>query len=81
MAGANVVDAARATTQLMTEEFGERALPLPTSYDTVTWGHSQGGHATLWAGQLLETYQAATPNPAVAPLRFAVSLPRRPRPT
>ena len=24
------------------------------------WGHSQGGHAALWAGQLAETYDAAT---------------------
>ncbi len=73
VAGANVVDAARATTQLMTQEFGARdssSRPLPESYDTITWGHSQGGHAALWAGQLLETYQAATPNPAVAPLRL-----------
>lgn len=72
VAGANVVDAARATTQLMTQQFGERtgADALPTSYDTITWGHSQGGHAALWAGQLLETYQAATPNPAVTPLRL-----------
>ncbi len=66
VAGANVVDAARATTQLMDQEFGEGELP--TSYDTITWGHSQGGHAALWAGQLLESYQAATPNPAAAPL-------------
>ncbi len=72
VAGANVVDAARATTQLMTREFGDRPAdrPLPTRYDTITWGHSQGGHAALWAGQLLETYQAGTPNPNAAPLRL-----------
>ena len=77
VAGANVVDAARATTQLMAQQFGEGTSPdrgsdrpLPTSYDTITWGHSQGGHAALWAGQLLETYQAGTPNPTAAPLRL-----------
>jgi hypothetical protein len=26
----------------------------------IIWGHSQGGHAALWAGQLVETYDAAT---------------------
>ncbi len=30
------------------------------SYDVVTWGHSQGGHAALWMGQLLEPYATAT---------------------
>lgn len=76
VAGANVIDAGRATTQLMTREFGGNAggetaggaTELPTSYDTISWGHSQGGHAALWAGQLLETYQAATANPNSAPL-------------
>ena len=93
VAGANVVDAARATTQLMSQEFGadgSTGSPLPTSYDTITWGHSQGGHAALWAGQLLETSQSATPSPYSTPswiagcaMRFAAgataATPRRVR--
>jgi hypothetical protein len=59
IAAANVVDAARAATQLVQQEFGEAT---PSSYDTIAWGHSQGGHAALWAGQLFETYQAGVPN-------------------
>lgn len=68
IAAANVIDAARATTQLMDREFG--ATATPDRYDLITWGHSQGGHAALWAGQLLDTYQEAAPNPAAAPLRL-----------
>ena len=30
------------------------------AYDVVAWGHSQGGHAALWTGQLLEPYAAVT---------------------
>jgi hypothetical protein len=32
----------------------------PARYELISWGHSQGGHAALWAGQLAETYLAAT---------------------
>jgi len=43
----NVLDAARAA----------RALPgLDLAPDTILWGHSQGGHAAAWAGQLAPTY-------------------------
>ena len=70
IAAANVIDAARATTQLMDQEFG--AASTPDRYDAISWGHSQGGHAALWAGQLFESYQAGTPNPRSAP----VTLPR-----
>lgn len=43
----NVLDAARAA----------RALPgLDLALDTILWGHSQGGHAAAWAGQLASTY-------------------------
>lgn len=66
VAAANVIDAARATTQLMAREFGTTATP--ENYDTIAWGHSQGGHAALWAGQLFESYQAGTPNPRSATL-------------
>jgi dipeptidyl aminopeptidase/acylaminoacyl peptidase len=47
-AGRAVLDAVRAA----------RALPdlPPLAPDTVVWGHSQGGHAALWAGQLAPTY-------------------------
>jgi pimeloyl-ACP methyl ester carboxylesterase len=43
----NVLDAARAA----------RALPdLDLAPDTILWGHSQGGHAAAWAGQLAPAY-------------------------
>jgi pimeloyl-ACP methyl ester carboxylesterase len=43
----NVLDAARAA----------RALPgLDLAPDTIIWGHSQGGHAAAWAGQLAPSY-------------------------
>jgi hypothetical protein len=63
IAAANVIDAARATSQLVAREVGDGA---PERYDVVTWGHSQGGHAALWAGQLMDTYQQAAPNPAAS---------------
>jgi Secretory lipase len=63
VAGANVIDIGRAAAQLMTRQF---ATPDTTTYDSIMWGHSQGGHAALWAGQLLESYVAAT-SPAGAP--------------
>ena len=47
VAAYNVLDAARAA----------RALPdLDLALDTILWGHSQGGHAAAWAGQLASTY-------------------------
>ena len=51
------LDAARAGTQLMNQLF---AAAAPSAYDMFVWGHSQGGHAALWTGQLAETYLAAT---------------------
>ena len=45
--GRSVLDAVRAAHQI--EE-------LELAPDTVLWGHSQGGHAALWAGQLAPTY-------------------------
>lgn len=44
--GRSVLDAVRAAHQLDGLDFGQ----------TVIWGHSQGGHAALWAGQLAPTY-------------------------
>ena len=45
--GRSVLDAVRAAHQLE---------HLDLSPETVIWGHSQGGHAALWAGQLAPTY-------------------------
>jgi pimeloyl-ACP methyl ester carboxylesterase len=48
----NVLDAARAA----------RALPgLDLGADTLIWGHSQGGHAAAWAGQLAPSYAPDLP--------------------
>ena len=52
-----MLDSARAATQLGQEVFGP---DTPDRYDMITWGHSQGGHAALWAGQLAETYLEGT---------------------
>jgi hypothetical protein len=53
----DALDAARAGTQLMPQTFAGSA---PPAYDMFIWGHSQGGHAALWAGQLAQSYYAAT---------------------
>lgn len=45
--GRAVLDAARAARQVSGTAFTDQ---------TVIWGHSQGGHAALWAGQLAESY-------------------------
>ncbi|MFW0785299.1 lipase family protein [Gordonia sp. CPCC 206044] len=45
--GRSVLDAARAARQVRDMSFTD---------DTVIWGHSQGGHAALWAGQLTASY-------------------------
>ena len=57
MEGSAVLDAGRAAGQLMNQVFSTTA---PGKYDSVIWGHSQGGHAAIWAGQLAETYLANT---------------------
>jgi hypothetical protein len=54
---ANGIDLVRAAHHLMTE------VGTPTdadAYDVVAAGHSQGGHAAMWMGQLLEPYASAT---------------------
>ncbi|MFZ4518132.1 MAG: lipase family protein [Microthrixaceae bacterium] len=68
VAGANVLDAARAATQLASRTYTTAA---PDRYDMVINGHSQGGHASLWAGQLAEPYLAGTsPVRPTAPIRL-----------
>lgn len=69
VAAANVIDAARATTQLVERESGDDKSPR--GFDTLLWGHSQGGHAALWAGQLFDTYLAAAPNADATPLALS----------
>jgi hypothetical protein len=69
-AGAAVVDSARAAAELVRQELGVD----PPAYDTVVWGHSQGGHAALWAGQVATPYLAQTAparNVAQADVRLA----------
>lgn len=57
-----------------------RQMPgLSLEPETVIWGHSQGGHAALWAGTLAPTY-APAPRPAwscAAPPIDASTYPRR----
>ncbi len=45
--GRSVLDSVRAA---------RRLLPRQTSHRFITWGHSQGGHASLFAGQLAKQY-------------------------
>ncbi len=45
--GRSVLDAVRAAQQMEETDVADK---------TVVWGHSQGGHAALWAGQLLTSY-------------------------
>lgn len=45
--GRSVLDAVRAAQQLEAANLGSQ---------TTIWGHSQGGHASLWAGGLASTY-------------------------
>jgi len=75
VAASNVIDAARATTQLMSQQFGPNtklaaATGLPTSYDTISLGHSQGGHAAMWTAQLYQSYLEGTANSATTPLKL-----------
>ena len=57
IAGGNVLDSTRAAAQLVEQE---KLGTAPERYKLITWGHSQGGHAALWAGQLADTYLAGT---------------------
>ncbi|MGL4305323.1 MAG: lipase family protein, partial [Mycobacteriaceae bacterium] len=58
IAAANVLDSTRAATQLVAQQHSQ--LEKPSEYQMISWGHSQGGHAALWAGQLAESYFAGT---------------------
>lgn len=55
---ANIIDSIRAGHALLGKVY--RPNDLPQAYDVVTWGHSQGAHAAMFAGQLLDSYTAAT---------------------
>jgi pimeloyl-ACP methyl ester carboxylesterase len=57
---ANVIDSVRAVHQLLTTKDAYPGSYQLNAYDVVTWGHSQGGHAAMWAAQLLPSYIAAT---------------------
>jgi hypothetical protein len=56
--GANIIDSIRAGHELL-QKIYRREYPLD-GYDVVTWGHSQGAHAAMFAGQLLQSYTEAT---------------------
>ena len=56
IAASDVLDSTRAAAQLMARQFPG----APSAYNMMTWGHSQGGHAAMWAGQLAQSYLAAT---------------------
>lgn len=57
--GRAALDAVRAARQLDDVTLGEQ---------TVAWGHSQGGHAALWSGQLAPAYAPDVPLAGVAAL-------------
>lgn len=65
-AGRSVLDSVRAAHQLD---------GLVLEDQTVVWGHSQGGHAALWAGQLADTYAPDADIIGVAALSPAADLP------
>lgn len=67
--GRSTLDSGRAAAQIE---------GLETSGDVVIWGHSQGGHAALWAGALADDYApeltvhgVSAISPAADPLAFA----------
>ncbi|WP_315097078.1 lipase family protein [uncultured Cellulomonas sp.] len=64
--GRSVLDAVRAARQLTDVELADR---------TVVWGHSQGGHAALWAGMLAPSYAPEVELDGVAALAPASNLP------
>lgn len=64
--GRSVLDAIRAARQLTEAELAD---------ETVVWGHSQGGHAALWTGQLAPTYAPELRIAGVAALAPASNLP------
>ena len=72
---ANTIDSVRAAHHLLAAAYDGYT---GAAYDVVTWGHSQGGHAAMWAGQLLASYETATHvpgGPALALAGVAVEAP------
>ncbi|MBC9944092.1 DUF308 domain-containing protein [Leucobacter sp. cx-328] len=65
-AGRNVLDAVRAAQQLEAADLGTQ---------TAIWGHSQGGHAALWAGGVASRYAPELDIVGVAALAPASDLP------
>ncbi len=63
----NTLDSARAARQLLNQVYDVLDLDV---YDLQTWGHSEGGHAAMWAAQLAEQYLAATKAPTDATFRL-----------
>lgn len=61
----SVLDAVRAARQLTAARIGNQ---------TVVWGHSQGGHAALWTGQIQPDYASDVPLSGVAALAPASDL-------
>ncbi|MFI8251984.1 lipase family protein [Streptomyces filamentosus] len=61
----SVLDAVRAARQLDQADLSDK---------TVVWGHSQGGHAALWAGQIAASYAPDVPLAGVAALAPASDL-------
>ncbi|WP_448808149.1 lipase family protein [Agromyces bauzanensis] len=55
--GRSVLDAVRAARELDTVQFAD---------ETVVWGHSQGGHAALWTGEIATRYAPDVPLAGVA---------------
>lgn len=62
----SVLDAVRAARQLDDARLG---------HQTVVWGHSQGGHAALWTGQLQPSYAPDVPLSGVAAMAPASDAP------
>lgn len=62
----SVLDAARAA-----HDLGD----VPLSLETVLWGYSQGGHATLWSGILAPSYAPELQIKGIAALAPAADLP------
>jgi hypothetical protein len=57
---ANALDNLRAAHHLLSAVYG---APPAARYETAVWGHSQGGHAALWTGQLSQAYLETTASP------------------
>jgi hypothetical protein len=62
---ANAIDNLRAAHHLLATVHG---TPSVTAWVVVVWGHSQGGHAAVWTGQLLNEYDQATREPGATGL-------------